>query len=84
MEKTRDEKLQDILGEEFGDYAEFRAARDKKAKITTAKEVAATLVSENGKYGVEYKRHADAMDAIWKKALGEGYASVGLELETKD
>ena len=83
VEKT-DEELKDLLGEDFEAYVAFKAARDKKAKVTQAKQLATAMVSEGGKYYNQYNRLNEQLDAIWNKALGEGRKEVGIVAEEEE
>lgn len=70
--------IQEILGEDYEAFMEFKAQKDKRAKIQSAKEIARAMVSEGGKYYDAYSRLDEQLSAIWEKANAEARKQVGL------
>ena len=73
--------LQDVLGEDYEAFVEFKAQKDKRAKIQSAKELARGMISEGGKYFDAYSRLDEQLNAIWEKANAEARKEVGITEE---
>ena len=77
-------ELKKLLGEDFEAFQEFKTARDRKQKQQKAKELARAMVEEDGKYYEAYNRLETQLDGIWKKAMDEANAQVGITVEEKE
>ena len=73
--------LKNVLGEDYEAFVEFKAQKDKRAKIQSAKELARAMISEGGKYYDAYSRLDEQLNAIWEKANGEARKEVGIAEE---
>jgi len=72
-------ELKKLLGDqEFKEYQEYQAGIEKRAKLAKAKEIATAMISENGKYALQYQKLDVQLEAIWQKALQEARVQVGL------
>jgi len=76
-----EEQIKNLLGEDYQAFTEFKAARDKKARQTEAKQLATAMVSEGGKYFESYNRLNEQLDQIWVKAVEEARKQVGIAEE---
>ena len=83
MEKEQELKVKEFLGSDYEAYLEFKKRQAAKELQKKAREVATTMVSENGKYAGQWGKLNAQLDAIWDKAMAEANAQVGIVVEPK-